>query len=125
MLTQLLPYQQAILAVLKTHPDNVSILKQACSALGSIARNTNNQVAIAAAGGIAVCIAAFRYHLFDPSLCLPLTSSLPPPVPTTEVSMTPDLIVCPNANSNKNETQIHPTLTKSSLSVNPIFSKLD
>ena len=36
--------------------------------------NVDNQIAIAAAGGIAVRIAALRHYLSDSFLCLPLTS---------------------------------------------------
>ena len=107
---------------MKTHPDNFSILEVACISLMRLAFNTNNQVAIAAAGGIAVRIAALghRSHVTDP----PPPPHVPP-APTSEESMTPDVTICPYANSNKNETQIHLTLTKSSLSVTPIVSKLD
>ena len=70
--------RQATLSVMKTHPDNASVLTQACYVLANLAFNSYNQVAIAAAGGIAVRIAALGHHLSDPSLCLPLTS------PTTQ-----------------------------------------
>ena len=63
---------------MKTHPDNAAVLKQACGVLVNLAYNADNKVAIAAAGGIAVRIAALGHHLSDPSLCLPLTS------PTTQ-----------------------------------------
>ena len=63
---------------MKTHPDNAAVLKNACEVLVNLAENDDNKVAIAAAGGIAVRIAALGHHLSDPSLCLPLTS------PTTQ-----------------------------------------
>ena len=110
---------------MKTHHDSASVLGQACLALGNLATHDDNKVAIAAAGGITVRIAALLEHHLYPSLYIPLTSSPFPPTPTTEVSMTPDLTICPNANSNKNKTKIYPTLTKSSFTVTPIVSKLD
>ena len=71
--------RQATLAVMKTHSDNAAVLEIACWVLVILAgSNADNQVAIAAAGGIAVRIAALEHHLSDPSLCLPLTS------PTTQ-----------------------------------------
>ena len=63
---------------MKTHPDNAAVLKYACGVLANLAVNADNQVAIAAAGGIAVRIAALGHHLSDPSLFIPLTS------PTTQ-----------------------------------------
>ena len=106
------------------HHDSAAVLEQALRALSNLC-NTDNLVAIAAAGGITVRIAALLEHHLYPSLYIPLTSSPFPPTPTTEVSMTPDLTICPNANSNKNKTKIYPTLTKSSFTVTPIVSKLD
>ena len=61
---------------MKTH---AAALEEACAVLANfVCYNDDNQVAIAAAGGIAVRIAALGHHLSDPSLCLPLTS------PTTQ-----------------------------------------
>ena len=60
---------------MKTHPDNPSLIENACDALGNIAcNNDDDKVAIAAAGDIAVRIAALGHHLSDPALCLPFTS---------------------------------------------------
>ena len=57
---------------MKSHPDNEAVLEKACLVLANLAwNNTDNQVAIGAAGGIAVRIAALGHHLSDPSLCLP------------------------------------------------------
>ena len=63
---------------MKTHPDNAAVLENACGVLANIAGNADNKVAIAAAGGIAVRIAALGHYLSDSFLCLPLTS------PTTQ-----------------------------------------
>ena len=63
---------------MKAHPDNAAVLKQACIALKTLALNDDNQVAIAAAGGITVRIAALLGHHLYPSLYIPLTSSLSP-----------------------------------------------
>ena len=63
---------------MKTHPDNAAVLDNACKVLSNLAANADDKVAIAAAGGIAVRIAALGHRLSDPSLCLPLTS------PTTQ-----------------------------------------
>ena len=64
---------------MKAHPDNAAVLEPACSALVDLAyENTDNQVAIAAAGGITVRIAALLGHHLYPSLYIPLTSSLSP-----------------------------------------------
>ena len=64
---------------MKLHPDNAAVLENACGVLEDLAyHNADNIVAIAAAGGVAVRIAALGHHLSDPSLCLPLTS------PTTQ-----------------------------------------
>ena len=51
---------------MKTHPDNAAVLERACIVLKILARNADNKVAIAAAGGIAVCIAALGQRLSDP-----------------------------------------------------------
>ena len=62
--------RQAILAVMKTHPDNAAVLEYACNVLGNLSVDDDNEVAIAAAGGIAVRVTALGHHLSDPSLCL-------------------------------------------------------
>ena len=48
---------------MKTHPDNASVLEQACKVLAKLALDDDIEVAIAAAGGIAVRIAALEPHL--------------------------------------------------------------
>ena len=63
---------------MKTHLDNAAVLEKASWALANLAINTDNQVAIAAAGGITVRIAALLGHHLYPSLYIPLTSSLSP-----------------------------------------------
>ena len=51
---------------MKTHPDNAAALEKAYAVLANIAcNNDDNQVAIAAAGYIAVRIAALGHHLSD------------------------------------------------------------
>ena len=62
---------------MKTHPDNAAVLVKACKVLVNLAVNADNRVAIAAAGGIAVRIAALGHHLSNPSLCLPLVTHNP------------------------------------------------
>ena len=53
---------------MKTHHDNDLIIEQACRALNNLACKTdNNKVAIAAAGGIVVRIAALEHQLSNPS----------------------------------------------------------
>ena len=104
---------------MNAHPDNAAVLEKASWALANLARNDDNKVAITAAGGIAVRIAALGHHLY-PFLCLPFTSSPSTPTPNPN-----PVTICPNANSYKNKTQIHPTLTKSGFSVTPIVLKLD
>ena len=62
---------------MKTHHDSAAVLEQAFRALSNLC-NTDNKVAIAAEGGIAVRIAALLGHHLYPSLYIPLTSSLSP-----------------------------------------------
>ena len=67
---------------MKTHPDNAAAHEKAYAVLANIAcNNDDNHVAIAAAGDIAVRIAALGHHLSDPALCLPLTSPTTQPQP--------------------------------------------
>ena len=64
---------------MQTHPDNAAVLRNACRVLLNLAgNNVDNQVAIAAAGGIAVRIAALGYHLSDP-FAYPLPHPQPSP----------------------------------------------
>ena len=51
---------------MKTHPDNAAVLEEAFGVLANLALNADNKVAIAAAGGIAVPIAALGHYLSDP-----------------------------------------------------------
>jgi hypothetical protein len=57
--------RQVTLAVIKQHPSNAAVLQNACRALVNLAFNADNRVAIAAAGGIEVLIAALGYHFSD------------------------------------------------------------
>ena len=64
---------------MKSHPDNAAVLEEACGVLINLARNNaDNKVTIAAAGGIAVRIAALGYHLSDP-FAYPLPHPQPSP----------------------------------------------
>ena len=56
---------------METHHDNADVLEHACSTLGEIASNADNQVAIVAAGGIAVRIAALGHYLPTPPCSYP------------------------------------------------------
>ena len=76
---------------MKTHPDNAAVLEKACGVLVSLAlNNTDNKVAIAAAGGIAVRIAALEHRLSDPPSAYPLRHPQPNPNYNT---MTPNLSI--------------------------------
>ena len=59
---------------MKTHPDNASVLEQACIILAKLAFDDDIDVAIVAAGGIAVRVAALGHHLPDPSLGISLSN---------------------------------------------------
>ena len=90
---------------MKTHPNNAAVLEQASRALANLAYNDDNQVAIAAAGGITVRIAALLgHHLSDPPLHTPHV--IPFPLnPNYRGIHDPRSYICPNANSNKSDTQ--------------------
>ena len=83
ILTSVPPFPpQVTLAVMKKHSSNAAVLQHACRILTNLAFNADNKVAIAAAGGIEVLIAAFGLHFSDLH-----------PTPTITAAMTPAVFI--------------------------------